>query len=154
VTRYFDHIQSAPLVRTSADALAPAFPLVAFDFTDAPRLERKVEAPKKKEKAAAKEAENVAVAGTSKVAAVAAEPTAVPGEGKAQKKEKKEKKKDGAADEGGKKKGAAPAKAAAADDGEPVPSMIDLRVGRIVDSECDAKFGFSPPTTISSHETP
>ncbi|KAJ7288347.1 hypothetical protein C8J57DRAFT_1430480 [Mycena rebaudengoi] len=110
VTRYFDHIQSAPA-----------------------GAERKVEAPKKKEKAAAKEAENVAVAGTSKVAAVAAEPTAVPGEGKAQKKEKKEKKKDGAADEGGKKKGAAPAKAAAADDGEPVPSMIDLRVGRIVD---------------------
>lgn len=48
--------------------------------------------------------------------------------GKAQKKEKKEKK---TAEEG--KKGG---KAAADDAGEPVPSMVDLRVGHIVQSEC------------------
>ena len=51
------------------------------------------------------------------------------GEGKAQKKEKKEK---APAKEGGKKGGAA------AEPEEPVPSMVDLRVGKIVDSE----FGF------------
>ncbi|KAJ7863130.1 hypothetical protein B0H14DRAFT_2739394 [Mycena olivaceomarginata] len=131
VTRYFDHIQAAAPVRAAADALAPAFARVPLDFADAPRAERKVEAPKKKEKAKAPEAQQEA--GTSK--APPAEAAAAPGEGKAQKKEKKEKKKDAApGDEagGGKKKGA-PAKAAAADDGEPVPSMIDLRVGHIVD---------------------
>ena len=60
-----------------------------------------------------------------------------PGEGKAQKKDKKEKKekKEGAAEAGeGKKKAAGGGKAAPAEDaGEPVPSMIDLRVGHIVD---------------------
>ncbi|KAJ7134613.1 hypothetical protein C8R44DRAFT_610201 [Mycena epipterygia] len=136
VTRYFDHIQACKPVRMAADALAPAFAPVAFDFADAPRAERKVEAPKKKEKAGAK-APEAAAAGTSKAAAASpAEEAAAaaPGEAKTQKKEKKEKKKDGAVDEaGGKKKGGAPAKAAAADDGEPVPSMIDLRVGHIVD---------------------
>ncbi|KAJ6559205.1 hypothetical protein DFH09DRAFT_1162216 [Mycena vulgaris] len=132
VTRYFDHIQACAPVRTAADALAPAFAPVVFDFATAPRVERKVEAPKKKEKAAKTPDAPVAEAGTSKAPAEAA--ASAPGEGKAQKKEKKEKKKDGAADEaGGKKKGGAPAKAAAADDGEPVPSMIDLRVGHIVD---------------------
>ncbi|KAJ7780643.1 hypothetical protein DFH07DRAFT_729399 [Mycena maculata] len=128
VTRYFDHIQTSVPVRTAADALAPAFALVPFDFSDAPRVERKVEAPKKKEKAVK---EPAAEAGTSK-AAPPAEAAAAPGEGKTQKKEKKGKKAP-ADDAGGKKKGAAPAKAAAADDGEPVPSMIDLRVGHIVD---------------------
>ncbi|KAJ6584967.1 hypothetical protein B0H19DRAFT_924924 [Mycena capillaripes] len=133
VTRYFDHIQACAPVRTSADALVPAFTPVVFDFKDAPRAERKVEAPKKKEKAPANVAEAPA-AGTSKAAAPPVEAAAVPGDGKSQKKEKKEKKKDAAPDEaGGKKKAAAPAKAAAADDGEPVPSMIDLRVGHIVD---------------------
>ncbi|KAJ7366856.1 hypothetical protein DFH08DRAFT_678910 [Mycena albidolilacea] len=133
VTRYFDHIQAAAPVRAAADALAPAFARVPLDFADAPRAERKVEAPKKKEKAKAPDSEAQQEAGTSK--APPAEAAAAPGEGKAQKKEKKEKKKDAApGDEagGGKKKGA-PAKAAAADDGEPVPSMIDLRVGHIVD---------------------
>ncbi|KAJ7670219.1 hypothetical protein B0H17DRAFT_948896 [Mycena rosella] len=132
VTRYFDHIQACKPVRTAADALAPAFAPVAFDFKDAPRVERKVEAPKKKDK----KVPDAAEAGTSKAAAPLAEAAAsAPAEGKAQKKEKKEKKKDGAvADEAGsKKKGGAPAKAAAADDGEPVPSMIELRVGHIVD---------------------
>ncbi|KAJ7095881.1 hypothetical protein B0H15DRAFT_774511 [Mycena belliarum] len=130
VTRYFDHIQVCKPVRTAADALSPAFAPVAFNFKDAPRPERKVEAPKKKDKKT-----DTATAGTSKAAAPSpAEEASAPAEGKAQKKEKKEKKKDGAADEvSGKKKGGAPAKAAAADDGEPVPSMIDLRVGHIVD---------------------
>ncbi|KAF7346315.1 hypothetical protein MSAN_01859100 [Mycena sanguinolenta] len=138
VTRYFDHIQACAPVRTAAGALTPALAHVAFDFANAPALERVVEAPKKKEKK--EKAPDAQEAGTSKVAAPLADaPAAAPGEGKTQKKEKKEKekKKDAAAageETGGKKKGAAPAKAAAAaDDGEPVPSMIDLRVGHIVD---------------------
>ncbi|KAJ7175850.1 hypothetical protein C8R46DRAFT_1079796, partial [Mycena filopes] len=113
-------IACAP-VRTAADALAPVFAPVVFDFKDAPRAERKVEAPKKKEKK--EKVAEVPAAGTSKASAEPpAAAAAVPVEGKTQKKEKKEKKEK-----------AAPAKAAAADDGEPVPSMIDLRVGRIVD---------------------
>ncbi|KAK7048353.1 hypothetical protein R3P38DRAFT_2868826 [Favolaschia claudopus] len=135
VTRYFDHIQTSRPVLTAASTLGPAFAPVAFDFTDAPRADRKVEAPKKKEKVKAAEAPE---AGTSKVPVQSAEAATAdtPGEGKVQKKEKKEKKKDAAVageETGGKKKGAAPAKAAASDDGEPVPSMIDLRVGQIVD---------------------
>lgn len=149
VTRYFDHIQASAPVRKAADALAPAFAPVIFDFKDAPRVERKVEAPKKKEKAPVNATEAPA-AGTSKSAAPPAEAAAAPGDGKSQKKEKKEKKKDAAPDEaGGKKKAAAPAKAAAADDGEPVPSMIDLRVGHIVDSELLVKTQISATPFLS-----
>lgn len=58
-------------------------------------------------------------------------------EGKTGKKEKKEAAAKG--EEGGKKKGGAASKAAVAEDaGEPVPSMIDLRVGHIVDGELRA----------------
>lgn len=57
-------------------------------------------------------------------------------EGKAQKKDKKEKEKKPATDEAGKKKAGGGGKNAPAEDaGEPVPSMIDLRVGHIVDSQ-------------------
>lgn len=117
VTRYFDHIQSAPSVRQSAEALAPAFSLVEFDIENAPKPERKAEPPKKKEKKVEQVAEAVtgaAVTVKDKVAAVVTD--AKPG------KEKKEKKKD-----------AVKAPAAGEDAGEPVPSMIDLRVGHIVD---------------------
>lgn len=48
-------------------------------------------------------------------------------------KEKKEKKKDAGAADG--KKGGGKAPAVAEDAGEPAPSMVDLRVGHIVDSE-------------------
>ncbi|KAG1801063.1 hypothetical protein EV424DRAFT_1331944 [Suillus variegatus] len=130
VTRYFDHIQTRPSVLAAASALSPPFSLVSFDFSSAPPIERKVDAPKKKEKAAA--------------VAEQAEPTpvAVPKEDKSPEdkpKEKKEKKKDAAAAEsGGKKKEKASAppaggKAVAEDAGEPVPSMIDMRIGHIID---------------------
>ncbi|KAG2155824.1 uncharacterized protein EDB93DRAFT_1239003 [Suillus bovinus] len=127
VTRYFDHIQTRPSVLTAANALSPAFSSVSFDFASAPPIERKADAPKKKEKAAAV-AEQV-------------EPTVV-AESKDDKspenkpKEKKEKKKDAAAaDNGGKKKEKAPVggKVAADDAGEPMPSMIDMRIGHIID---------------------
>ncbi|KAG1748618.1 hypothetical protein EDB19DRAFT_1893712 [Suillus lakei] len=126
VTRYFDHIQTRPSVVAAASALSPAFSSVSFDLESAPPIERKPDAPKKKEKVAA-----------------VAEPTAVvaPKEDKSPEdkpKERKEKKKDAAAaDNGGKKKekASAPAggKTVAEDAGEPVPSMIDMRIGHIVD---------------------
>ncbi|VDC00785.1 unnamed protein product [Peniophora sp. CBMAI 1063] len=133
ITRYFDHIQAQPSVRKSADALAPAFSTVAFDFTNAPPAVRKVPEVKKKEK---KPAEGAAPAAP---AAAAKEAKADVKKGEASKdkapKEKKEKKEKAAAAEGGKKdKGGKAAAAAPAEDaGEPVPSMIDLRVGHIID---------------------
>lgn len=131
VTRYFDHIQTRPSVLAAASALSPEFSSVSFDFASAPPIERKVDAPKKKEKAAAV-AEPVEPTSTS----VAASKEDKSPEDRP--KEKKEKKKDAAAaDNGGKKKekASAPAggKAVAEDAGEPVPSMIDLRIGHIVD---------------------
>lgn len=125
VTRYFDHIQSAPSVRQSAESLAPAFSLVEFDVENAPKAERKAEPPKKKEKKLEQVAEAVSSAATSvKDKVVAALTDAKPT------REKKDKKKDaGAADA----KKAAKTPAVAEDAGEPVPSWIDLRVGHIVD---------------------
>jgi aminoacyl tRNA synthase complex-interacting multifunctional protein 1 len=154
VTRYFDHIQSRPSVRTSAEGLAPAFSLVSFDLEGAPKLERKPDPPKEKKKPAAadtsakptkgkKGGDAAAVIETTPAAADvgSSPPVADPGtdEKKAQKKEKKEKgkKEESAAITEGKKKGAGGGgKAAPAEDaGEPVPSMIDLRVGHIVESK-------------------
>ena len=48
ITRYFDHVQSRPPIRKAAEALAPAFALVAFDLEHAPAQERKPEPPKEK----------------------------------------------------------------------------------------------------------
>jgi aminoacyl tRNA synthase complex-interacting multifunctional protein 1 len=118
-------------VLAAASALSPAFSSVLFDLASAPPIERKVDASKKKEKAAAvgEQVEPTAVATSKEDKSLEDRP-----------KEKKEKKKDAAAaDNGGKKKekAAAPAggKAVAEDAGEPVPSMIDMRIGHIVDGE-------------------
>ncbi|KAF8964226.1 hypothetical protein BDZ97DRAFT_1660529 [Flammula alnicola] len=140
VTRYFDHVQSESAIRTSADSLAAAFKVISFDIDNAPKSERKAEPSKKKEKAPKAPAAD----SPAPTNAAPAQPSASSSEqaGKTQKKEKKEKKKEAAADAGGndasssKKSGggkAAGGKAPAADEGEPVPSMIDLRVGHIVD---------------------
>ncbi len=156
VTRYFDHIQSRPSVRKSAETLAPAFSLVQFDLENAPRIERKADPPKEKKKAAkgnatpadrsgtatpveAPVAEKNKVAESSKPATADAENAGA----KAQKKEKKEKK--ATAESGSSKKAAAP-KAAAEDAGDPVPSMVDLRVGHIVNSEYFL-LALSPPVS-------
>ncbi|KAI0732012.1 hypothetical protein C8Q72DRAFT_882776 [Fomitopsis betulina] len=144
LTRYFDHIQSRPQVLKAASSLAPAFAPVSFDLENAPKVERKADPPKQKKEKAPKEAapadssaapaakgkKGKEVASADKAPADASAP-----EAKASKKEKKEKKPAESAD-GGKKKDKAAAgggKAAAEDAGEPVPSMIDLRVGHIVD---------------------
>nr|GAT60310.1 predicted protein [Mycena chlorophos] len=134
VTRYFDHVQSAVPVRIAADALS--FAQVTFELADAPRVERKVEPPKKKEKkvATAVNASAPPAESTPPPAVESAPAPAAEAKPKKEKKEKKEKAPPVGEDAGGKKKGGAPAKAAAAEDsGEPVPSMIDLRVGHIVD---------------------
>ncbi|KAI6122500.1 hypothetical protein EDD16DRAFT_1477244 [Pisolithus croceorrhizus] len=143
ITRYFDHIQLKPSVLSAARALSPAFSLVTFDLDSAPKIERKAELPKKKEKPpkptdqqpqGTENAENVRDTEVSKEGATVSNKEQKPPK---EKKEKKEKNKDtGAATqaEGSKKKGGtAPAKKPAEDDGEPVPSMIDMRVGHIVD---------------------
>ena len=128
MTRYFDHIQSSPSVRSFADTLAPSFSIVQFDLENAPKTERKAEPSKKKDKKPPEEAEKSAAPEPS--APVTAAP---PPAGKAPKKEKKEKKKEDAEDAGKKKASGGGKAAPAADEGEPVPSMIDLRVGHIVD---------------------
>lgn len=106
-----------------------------------PKLDRKADPPKKKEKAA-KAAPPEAVESKEKSVKQPKQPKeAVAKEGgEAQKKEKKEKapkEKGTAGDAASGKKAAGGGKNAPAEDaGEPVPSMIDLRVGHIVDSMC------------------
>ena len=105
-------------MQAAARALSPAFSVVPFDFESAPKIERKQEPLKKKEKAT----KTVGQPAAGENAAAAANPQGNAGGVPKEKKEKKEKEKE-------KKKDAAPAE----DAGEPVPSMIDLRVGHIVD---------------------
>jgi aminoacyl tRNA synthase complex-interacting multifunctional protein 1 len=136
LTRYFDHIQNRPAVRASAEKLSPTFPLVSFDLKNAPSQERKVEPPKKKEKKPVTEvlkekACEVKDAVKEKVAVVS-EKAATNKETK--KAEKKQQLTAAANEEGGRKKAGSPPKQAAAEDvGEPQPSMIDLRVGKIIE---------------------
>ena len=132
-------------MRAVADPLAPAFAVVPFDIENAPKQERVQEAPKKKEKKPA-----AAAASTSEAAPAAADKPAA-AEKQTAKKEKKEKKpKEGKSlvywslrrkiahevalgqptEKKVKEKKAAPAPEEPA---EPAPSMIDLRVGRIVE---------------------
>lgn len=142
ITRYFDHIQNQKPIRAAVAPFEPVFGVVYFDFDNAPAVERKTEPPKKKEKkAAAAPVQENSPAAPTPAAPTPAAPTAVEAEApppqkqeKSQKKEKKEKK-DAGSEEGGKKNKGAKAAPAAEDAGEPVPSMIDLRVGHIVDGE-------------------
>ena len=133
-------------MHTSAETLTPAFSQVSFDIENAPKLERKADPPKEKKKAPkvaeasgsaspAPEKEKGKKEKKENPVAIASQEKPKEGEaasaGKAQKKEKKEKK---PAEEGSSKKGGN-TKAVPEDAGEPVPSMVDLRVGHIVDSE-------------------
>jgi len=124
LTRYFDHIQSHPSVRKSAEALAPAFDFVPLDFSAAPRIERKALDIKKKEKPPKSTENNASPA-----------PTANKAEGSETKPVKKKEKQDAVAGKD-RKKAAEKLKATPAateDAGSPIPSMIDLRVGHIVE---------------------
>lgn len=146
LTRYFDHIQHDASIRSSASAPA----LVNFDIANAPKQERKVEAPvkkKKKDETSATATEEATPATSSKkqkgtaLAAGTEEPANSAETSAAGKKEKKEKTKKEPAVAGatGGKKGESSKAASgsatpvAADSGDPIPSMIELRVGHIVD---------------------
>ncbi|KAG8742508.1 G4 quadruplex nucleic acid binding protein [Ceratobasidium sp. 414] len=155
LTRYIDHIQHLTALRASSTAPD----LIDFNLDAAPKPERKAPpakekkpkaegaaaAPETKEKGAGKKekkAKDASPAPANPPAAVAPSdatsaevaapaPTPAKGEGKKDKAPKGEGKKEKAV--GDSKKGGAPA--AAADSGEPVPSMIDLRVGKIIEVE-------------------
>ncbi|KAF8319770.1 nucleic acid-binding protein [Clavulina sp. PMI_390] len=140
LTRYIDHIQNLPSVlavraSTSGPDAVPA--PITFDLEGAPKKERVVEVKEKKPKKEAAAASGSTPAPATPAAAPAAEGAAPAG--KAGKKEKKAAAEGGATAAGGAPKekkakgGAAPAPAAAADAGEPSPSMIDLRVGKIIE---------------------
>ncbi|KAF8606965.1 nucleic acid-binding protein [Ceratobasidium sp. AG-I] len=154
LTRYIDHIQHLPALRASS--VAPD--VIDFNLDAAPKPERKAPpakekkpkaegvaaAPGKEEKGAGKEKKKGKDAGSAADPAAVDPPAATapgaasfaevaaPASGKEGKKEK------GAKGEGKKEKGGGDAKkggapAAAADSGDPVPSMIDLRVGKIIE---------------------
>ncbi|TFY83379.1 hypothetical protein EWM64_g632 [Hericium alpestre] len=135
VTRYFDHIQSAAPVRKSADALSPAFAPVSIDLSNAPPIERKE--PEKKAKATPASTPAPAKEQKSEAAPAPVE--------KAEKAKKGKKEENGAEADAAKskpkkeKKGGEPKKAdkaaAAEESSEPIPSMIDLRVGHIIKAE-------------------
>ncbi|KAF9516509.1 hypothetical protein BS47DRAFT_1340863 [Hydnum rufescens UP504] len=142
IIRYFDHLQNLLSVRS-----LHTFPAVSFDFENAPKIERLAEAPKEKKKdKPAKEATQSIPTSASSPAPTAPPVVPLPSEAKpansdpvnsdqkAGKKEKKEKpvKKDALAPaNNNKSKGGAPPPATS-DSGDPLPSMIDLRVGKIV----------------------
>ncbi len=145
LTRYFDDIQSYPSIRLSAKVLSPAYDIVSIDLDQAPKIERKADPPKqKKEKGpAAATPKESTPAPQAEVAPSGDSKKVVPESAKSQKKEKKEKK---GANEGGKGKIGAEkggAAVAAEGSGEPVPSMIDLRVGHIVDGKNSSTVGVS-----------
>ena len=119
-------------MRKSAEALAPAFDLVPLDFSAAPPIERKALETKKKEKPTKSVVNNATPPSTQRAAGSAVAKKAESPEAKPSKK------KDIAAAKDGKKKAAdsgkaTPAGAGAEDAGPPIPSMIDLRVGHIID---------------------
>src|ERR1700683_5431408 len=126
-------MQTSPSVRKTADSLTPAFAVVLFDLDNAPKPKRTAEPPKKKDKKADNPADATVTAAKDKGKAIA---SAVEGKNDATApKETKEKKKDAGAVHGKKAAGSGKAAASAEDVGEPVPSMIDLRVGHIVDGQ-------------------
>ena len=129
LTRYFDHIQSLIVVRKSIEETKVDFPSISFDLEGAPKQERKAQPHKKKEKAATAPPPQ----GGSLSAVTAEAPIPDAAEGKDKKREKKEKKKPQHATNDAGKAGSGSGKSTAEDSGEPVPSMIDLRVGHIVD---------------------
>lgn len=147
LTRYFDHIQTSPSVRKTADSLTPAFSLLSFDLDHAPKSKRNVEPPKKKERKADNVVEQAAGKDNGKATASTVEgknETTIP-------KEKKEAKKDV---DGKKATGSGKTATSAEDAGEPMPSMIDLRVGHIVESKSiDSRFSSSYPSccTVKKH---
>ncbi|KAB5590690.1 tRNA-binding domain containing protein [Ceratobasidium theobromae] len=136
LTRYIDHIQHLPALRASS--AAPD--LINFNLDAAPKPERKAPSAKEKkpkaEGAAAAKGGGVPApvnppAATAPAEASFAEVAAPGGTKKKEKGTKGEAKKEKSGGEAN-KGGGTPV---AADSGEPVPSMIDLRVGKIIEVE-------------------
>ncbi|KAI9512416.1 nucleic acid-binding protein [Russula earlei] len=135
LTRFFDHVQSRPSVRKSAESLAPAFDLVPLDFSTAPPVQRKALEAKKRDKPA-KPSENSASTTPTKAAAAAGPAAENKVESLEGARPVKKKEKQDVSEKDGKKKAsdsAKPASSASEDAGSPIPSMIDLRVGHIVE---------------------
>ncbi|OXC69686.1 methionine-tRNA ligase, beta subunit [Cryptococcus neoformans] len=146
VLRYFLHIQSLPSVSSARSELPNAYPTVEIDLSTLPAPERKAPAPKvKKEKkapaaesapAAAAAAEGAAASVTGAVSAAvgtiaeaatnAAESVKEAVVGKPEKDGKKKEKKE-------KKEKPAKAPKPVAEVTGPMPSMIDMRVGKVLD---------------------
>jgi aminoacyl tRNA synthase complex-interacting multifunctional protein 1 len=133
-------------VRKSAEAVAPAFDLVPLDLSTAPPIERKTLETKKKEK-------------LPKSTESSASPT--PAANKAERSEvkpgKKKEKQGAVSGKDEKKKAADGPKATSAateDAGSPVPSMIDLRVGHIVEGTSARRFSRSICSQSSSQKAP
>ena len=136
MTRYFDHIQCRPPIRASAESFGDTFRLLAFDLENAPKTERKTEPPKKKERAGKETVSASAQDSTIEFAKESSNSSSI--EGKEPKKDRKDKQKAVMAEPVNSTKGSSNKKGNAAKpqaDDEPVPSMIDLRVGHIVDGE-------------------
>ena len=111
-------------MRKSAESLAPAYKFVPLDFSTAPGIERKALDTKKKEKPP-KSTENTSPAATANKA-----------EGSETKPAKKKEKQGAVSGKDEKKKAAEKSKGnptATEEAGPPIPSMIDLRVGHIVE---------------------
>jgi aminoacyl tRNA synthase complex-interacting multifunctional protein 1 len=143
-------------VRRSAEGLAPAFDLVPLDFSSVPPIERKALEAKKKEKPA-KPAENNATPASSQKAA---DSVAVKKAGNSETKpSKKKEKQDTATAKDGKKKAAdsgkaTPAGAGAEDVGPPIPSMVDLRVGRIIEGVSSHSSSYCSSPQFDSQKAP
>lgn len=159
MTRYFDHIQCSPPIRASAELFGDTFRLLTFDLENAPKTERKTEPPKKKEKASKEtvsaSVQKPAIESTKEASNSS---TFFSNEGKEPKKDRKDKQKAVAA-EPVNSKGSSNKKGNAAKplaDDEPVPSMIDLRVGHIVDGgfsifQCDLSISTRNYHTVIKH---
>ena len=123
-------------MRKSAETLAPVFDLVPLDFSNAPPVERKALETKKKEKPTKSTENNASPAPTQTAAESVFENKA---ESAGVKPSKKKEKQGATAEKDGKKKAANSASTtstAAEDAGSPIPSMIDLRVGHIIEGVC------------------
>ena len=133
-------------MRKSAEAVAPAFDVVPLDFSTAPPIERKALETKKKEKLPQPTESSASLT-----------PAANKAERSEAKPAKKKEKKDAVAGKDEKKKAADGPKATSAaneDAGSPIPSMIDLRVGHIIEGTSAHQFSRRIVSRFHSQKTP
>ncbi|SPO23791.1 related to Tyrosyl-tRNA synthetase [Ustilago trichophora] len=129
VARYVSHLSNLPQVAKAANAAQLGFASFEPAYEGMPTIERAKPEDLKKAKKASKEA--AAAEGQKKDAAQQQQQEQQPKKEKKEKKEKAPKEAKAGGGGGGKKGGAA----APADTTGPIPSQIDLRVGKIVSVE-------------------